>query len=169
LQPIDFPDIVTCLVYSPDGTLAVALINGALYITRSGDKPARINTDEEKVGYFDNSDYLSFSPDGKTLAAASERTIQIWDVAGGKLKKKIKAGRSIVRRLVFHPNGKMVAAAGDTADIVLWDIDTGKEVRRFDWGIGKKILSLAIAPDGLTAAAGGSNKKFVVWDLDEAP
>jgi WD40 repeat protein len=108
---------------------------------------------------------LAFSPDGATLAVGSDRSIQIWDVAGRRLRRSIPTGRAIVRQLAFAPDGSGVASAGDTPAVTNWDPESGRAVTRFDWDIGK-IASLAFAPDGLTAAAGGSNRKFVVWDLD---
>jgi WD40 repeat protein len=168
--PVRIPDMVTDLVFSPaDGTLAVVDMDGGLYFIKPGaDRPIRINSEDENqlIEYSDWCRYLAFSADGHTLATCGGRSILLWDVEARQLRRTIKAGRAIVRQLAFHPDGKLLASGGDTPVVALWDTATGKEVNRFHWGIGSKILSLAFAPDGMTAAAGGSNRKYVVWDLD---
>lgn len=166
---IHFDDIVSYLAFSPaDGMLAVADLKGGLHIIQPGASSTRINSNDpdQLVYYADWRRYLAFSPDGRTLAACSNQSILIWDVPGRGLVRRIKAGRVYVRQLAFHPGGRLLASGGDTPIVSFWDVSTGEEVHRFDWGIGGKIVSLAFAPDGMTAAAGGSNRKFMVWDLD---
>jgi WD40 repeat protein len=167
---VRIPDMVTDLTFSPaDGTLGVVDMDGGLYLLEAGaDRPFRINSEDEDelIEYSDWCRYLVFSADGKTLATCGSRSILLWDVPARQLRRRIKAGRSIVRQLAFHPDGRLLASGGDTPAVTVWDVTTGKEVHRYDWGIGTKILSLAFAPDGMTAVAGGSNRKFVVWDLD---
>lgn len=163
-------DMVTDLLFSPvDGTLAVVDMNGGLYLAEpDAEQPIRINGDDEelRIGFSDLCCCLAFSADGKTLAVASDRSILFWDMETRQLRRKINTGRAFVRQLAFHPNGKILASGGNTPLVTLWDVATGKELQRFDWNIGGRILSLAFAPDGMTAAAGGSNRKFVVWDID---
>jgi WD40 repeat protein len=169
---VSVADLVSDLVFSPAGELlAVADMAGGLHLVEPGtNQSARINGDDpdQLIAYADWCRYLAFSADGRTLAASSGRSILIWDLPERRLVRRIKAGRAIVRQLAFHPHGKLLASGGDTSVVSLWDVTTGEEVKRFDWGIGGKILSLAFAPDGMTAAAGGSSRKFVVWDLDDS-
>src|SRR5262249_15392649 len=67
----------------------------------------------------------------------------------------------------FSPDGKRMASAGyDPEKRVsfarLWDVETGKELRRFAAGEGR-LTALAFSPDGATLAGGGfSDTRFLL-------
>src|SRR5207248_759493 len=64
---------------------------------------------------------VAFSPDGKTLALASyEGTVQLWDVAGGKLLETLKGHSSAVGALAFSPDGRTLASGGVDHTVRLW-------------------------------------------------
>jgi WD40 repeat protein len=108
---------------------------------------------------------LAFSPNGERLALGFERNAEIHPVSGKGKVVKLAGHAGFVRAVGFTPDGRTaMTAAGDGA-VRFWDAATGKQLRAFDWGIGK-LYSAAFAPDGLTCAAGGENGQVVVWDVD---
>lgn len=165
---LQMPDKVWYLLFSPtDGSLAVVAGGGLYLLEPETERLIRMNcSDAEQLNCSPLGHPLAYSTDGKMLAVASECSILLWDVATRKLRQTIKTGRAYVRQLAFHPDGKILASAGDTPVVTLFDVASGKAIHRLNWGLGSKILSLAFSPDGMTAAAGGSNRKFVIWDLD---
>jgi WD40 repeat protein/energy-coupling factor transporter ATP-binding protein EcfA2 len=76
---------------------------------------------------------LSFTPDGKRLAAAygtaypDDNTVWIWDSDSGNRLRVLKENLSAVRSIVFSTDGKRLASVSDE-DIRLWDAETGREL-----------------------------------------
>jgi WD40 repeat protein len=71
-----------------------------------------------------------FSPDWRVLATAYNSTVKLWDVASGHELKTL-AGHSLnIRAMAFSPHGRTLASsAGDLTIKLLWDVETGRDVR----------------------------------------
>ncbi len=108
-----------------------------------------------------DADFVTFSPDGKTLAAAhGNQIIELWDVSTWKLKGALKGHQERVLRLAFSPDSKVLYSAGLDSTIRFWDVAERREIRRlggFKFTESDKDAPswrLAIAPDGKTLVAG---------------
>ncbi len=122
---------------------------------------------------------MAFSPDGKTLALASyEGTVQLWDVATGKLRETLKGHSNAVMAVVFSPDGRTLASGSSDQTVRLWNVETRRELMQLDPGgveLGQWVQSLAFSPDGKQLLAGaGRGAAFwsttpIVWnDPDRA-
>jgi WD40 repeat protein len=70
---------------------------------------------------------VAFSPDGKTLASASQdRTIKLWDMASGQNTATLRGHAEAVLSVAFSPDGKILASAGQDKTIKLWDMQPAK-------------------------------------------
>jgi len=73
---------------------------------------------------------LAFSPDGKTLAAGSYQTVQLWDVESRMPGKKLTGHAGQVRCLAWAADGKQLAAGGgkpgELGEVRVWDVSEGK-------------------------------------------
>src|SRR5262249_39663437 len=71
--------------------------------------------------------------------------------------------------LAFAPDGKALVSSGSDRTIRLWDVTSGKEVRKFGEIPAeefKHAYALAISPDGKRLATARSGKDpVVVWDI----
>jgi len=64
----------------------------------------------------------------------------------------------------FSPDG-LTALSGDwDGNLILWDIQTGQEIRRFE-GHTVKAGTVDFMPDGLTAISGSSDTTMIQWDI----
>jgi eukaryotic-like serine/threonine-protein kinase len=69
---------------------------------------------------------VEFSPDGKLIAATSEKNIHICDAQTGQILKTIPAEKAYRGSLTFSPSGDRIA----TIDAV-WNVATGERICRF--------------------------------------
>ncbi|MEO0967983.1 MAG: WD40 repeat domain-containing protein [Cyanobacteria bacterium J06639_18] len=76
---------------------------------------------------------VSFSPNNKLIAVASENTITLWSINGTRLANFERFGSKSVS---FSPNGKSIAAASKqevysrNQGIFVWDFDLDKLIKR---------------------------------------
>jgi WD40 repeat protein len=69
-----------------------------------------------------------------------------------------------VAGVAFSPDGKYVAGASFDGSVLLWEVATGKEVRRFSGHPGGA-YAVAFSPDGKFVLSGGVDKVVRLWDL----
>jgi WD40 repeat protein len=108
---------------------------------------------------------IAFTPDGKQLAALEGACIlRLWDWAAAReVRKFVTRDRGETRKGVVHnqapaftPDGKVLAATmvrDGQAAIVLWDPDTGKELRWFATPPDNDVAGAPVfSPDGKSLA-----------------
>jgi WD40 repeat protein len=124
--------------------------------------------------------YLAFSPDGQSLATATEdcvsvESVQLWDVDAGSLVDTIEAGK-LVCSLNFgcKPDQLIVGLDNKNGNLGgphLWGIKN--HTRLFDGGLAS-VAGIAVSPDckylvGCAHRGTWENARpasFVVWDVD---
>jgi RNA polymerase sigma factor (sigma-70 family) len=102
---------------------------------------------------------LSFSPDGKLLAAGTLG--RVWDAETGKERYTLKASG-----VAFSPDGKLLAVAGPHGDVRFHEPATGKEVGKLIGGRHQENSYVAFSDDGKFLAAAGS-RALCVFDVAE--
>lgn len=113
---------------------------------------------------------MALSPDGGEVALGSDRDtiVKVISTGIGKLNvnHSFQHGNPVLT-LAFSANGKMLASGGKGLRVVLWDVETGRQLRILsDKGNGdaSDVLCLAFSPDGTVLAAGGSDGTVYLWD-----
>ena len=113
------------------------------------------------TGYLGRLNGVSFSPDGKRIAACGDMGVKIWNVGGGdEMFFRGEAPGYGERGVTWSPDGKRLAA-GSFNQIKIWDLATGQELNTIK-GHLSYILSVAFSPDGKRIASTDGTPK--VWD-----
>lgn len=179
------------LAFSADGALLASggsatvrlwrVTDGTLLRTlRRGEDQPGVRGGAEKVG----TTAEAFSPDGQVLAASSNRSLQLWQVASGQLRQTLTPpsdrvadsvmqitpaeGADAIQTVAFSPAGNLLAAGtgatyitggsealtGNDHVVRLWALPSGR-LQQVLTGPVYAVGSVAFSPDGQWVAAGG--------------
>jgi len=174
------PGPVTALSFAPGGR-ALAAAHGKSVIL--WDLPTRKQVHRWQVpGTWTWVSAISFSPDGRTIAAAGgggaraaredDPPALLWDARTGKLVRGLGDPRETCRSIAFSPDGKTIAFGGmrllgfDAATgKLLWNAYPPKKLipGKVQSEPAANVWHLAWSPDGRTFAAVSSPNVLTLW------
>jgi len=146
---------------SPDGKTLAIRDDEFLYVrdAATGKVLRKLKYMSDSGGGRSVTDWMTFTPDGKQLAATlMGDAVQLIDVETCKVIRTF-APDGASAACVFSTDGKLMATGGYEQDngvyyARLWEVATGKELRRFAIGHEPPIGALAFAHDGKALAGG---------------
>jgi WD40 repeat protein len=173
---------VQTLAFSPDGSLVASLDESqvfGIWEAKTGrpllpmpvDKPQRVPR-------------FQFSADGALVSAVvNDGTVRVWEPAAGMKERRFrirteetirtweKTGFTLLEPgIIYRPDGKLLAVAGEDNAVHLWDLAAGRELRAL---LGQRGLlssgaagSVVFSPDGKLFASEGKDWSVRLWEVD---
>ena len=159
---------VGSVAFSPDeSTLAVGLPFGQIKLWDLATE-TNIATFEGQVSWTTSLSSVSFSLDGRILAAAAGETVSLWDVEKGNAKT-LYGHNNVGNSMSFSWDGTTLASGSWDGTVKLWDVETGRNIYSFfglhvphDSSYAPSVVSFS--PDERTLAAGFYGK-VMLWDV----
>jgi WD40 repeat protein len=146
---------------SPDGRF---LISGSRDFTVkkwnfSGDLLASMEGHRTSVTSVD------ISPDGKTFVSTSnDKNIRLW-TADGRALRTITDSRSDALKAVFTPDNQYLVSSNFIGEISVYEVNTGRLVRKWQASAGLPVQSVALSPDGQRVYSGGGDGVLRAWNI----
>lgn len=156
------------VAFSPDGlTLASGTGAGSAGVISLWDVSGTQDTGDEIrrfVGHTSSATALAFTPDGRMiLSGSNDTTLRLWYVNSAAETLRIQNNEGI-ESAVYSPDETTALAGLRGLDAVLWDLESGEEIRRL---VGHEDYprSVAFTPDGTRAVTGSLDGTLIVWDV----
>lgn len=114
-------------------------------------------------GHTDAVRSVNFSPDGQTIATASEdNTIRLWSLDGRELKRLTRQNQ-VFRSVHFSPNSKMIAAISSDNTLNVWQLDGRLITLKGQDNEDHFMSSLCFSADSQKIVAPGQNNTVNLW------
>jgi WD40 repeat protein len=121
---------------------------------------------------------VAISPDGRrALSGGQDTVVRLWDLESGDVIREFRGHTGTIFSTAFSPDGRLaISTSGGTYNghggwqelpdtaIRVWDVETGREVRRLEGHRGP-VLSLAVSPDGRRVLTGSQDRIVILWDV----
>ena len=169
----DTPVTTSCMSLSPDGRILACVGDGSvrLHDVATGKTLHGWKTQPGVTG-------IAFSPDGCTLAVASEagfaknerNTIQLWETLTGQVRANFPGFINESGSVAFSPDGRLLATGGNAFAwdmnrvIRVYDLASSKELPGFRGHLGH-VRAVAFSPDGSSLATASDDATALVWDV----
>ncbi|EKQ69579.1 WD40 repeat-containing protein [Leptolyngbyaceae cyanobacterium JSC-12] len=136
---------------------------GQAFLVRLGDKQQRILLGRQLAPVVG----IAFSPNGQTIATASEDSmVRLWNV-NGKLLKTLEGHNAPVRSVTFSPDGQLIATASDDRTIRLWS-QNGTPIKTLI-GHTAQVRSVSFSRDGKHLVSASWDETVRLWNRDGTP
>jgi WD40 repeat protein len=148
---------VGSVAISPDGVTLATAVGNAVKLWNMGDWTELRTLPVESVKM------VTFSPDGKTLAASGDGVF-LWEYSSGQQLGNLTGHKGLVNSVAFSADGEILASGSDDKKIWLWSMTNNQQLRVLT-GHSGYIESVAFSPGGQLLASGSWDLTVKLWDV----
>jgi WD40 repeat protein len=152
---------LAAVAVSPDGSIVAAANRRGLVSLRSSASLQPIIPDFR--AHWSAANVLAFSPDGKSLATASQQ-VRVWDLRG-KLLQVLGSFSEPVRFLSYSPDGACLIAGSEHGSVRVWSLPGGELVSGISGPQKEAVAGMALGPDGRTFAIAYRDRRIQLLDV----
>ncbi|HEX9595690.1 MAG TPA: LuxR C-terminal-related transcriptional regulator, partial [Anaerolineales bacterium] len=159
---------------SPDGRYGLSGDeNGVIYLwdLETGEALRRLEGHEGLVSG------LAFTPDGRHAVSGShDKTILYWDLETGEIIRRLEGHQTTINSVAISPDGRTAASgsgnrfhsdrvSSEDNSIRIWDLQSGEEMRRFDF-FTDAVTGVEFTPDGRGLAVATLADGFLLLEIE---
>ncbi|KAK3110706.1 Transcription initiation factor TFIID subunit 5 [Teratosphaeriaceae sp. CCFEE 6253] len=148
--------------------------HGHYFASASADRTARLWSTPQIAplrvfaGHDSDVESLAWHPNGAyifTAAGVGDKTVRMWRITDGNQVRIFTGHAGNITSLACAPNGHVVASADDKGVVILWDLRTGRLVKRMRGHGAGGIWSLDWSVESTVLVSGGADNSIRVWDI----
>jgi eukaryotic-like serine/threonine-protein kinase len=117
------------LAFTPDGTTLICPQNEQLLLFGLRDSGEDRKVDVQQ-GYS-----IDVSRDGSLYCVGGDESVTVWEVSPHRMVAQMRGSVTTFMGVSFSPNARRVLGRNDKGVAWLWDVESGREVARFEGGI----------------------------------
>ncbi len=150
---------------SPDGQLLAARRGNRIELIEVATGATR----RTLAGDVADLEWLAFSPDGQHIAGFGGwgffgTSLRMWDSRDGRELVLEGSPTGSVRTIAFSPDGQLLASAGDSRLVTIWNVAKEAAEQTLD-DFAERVTAIAFHPDGRRLAVACLDQTIVLWDL----
>jgi WD40 repeat protein len=172
---------IRSLAYSHDGRrLATGGQEGAVRVWELASRSTALSLEAEREVL-----RITFSPDGRNLAAATVRAVRVWALPSGREGRTLEGYDALPVRLMFSADGRWLASAWNwvwglelpnrnsgprfyRGEVIIWDTLTGEKRLVLPSAEGEQgVFDLCFSPDGTRLATAHGDGSVKVWSVKD--
>jgi WD40 repeat protein len=164
-DPLHADGDFTHMAFSPDGKLIAASTEAY------GGHPSHVFvwdvTSHQPVGEPILGSNFAFSPDSALLAVARYTDLVLYDIRSRRdVQRPLTGHTKNISSITFSQDGRMVAAGSEDKTIVVWDVESQRQLATLT-GHADTVGSLLFHHDGEVLLSGDYGGSIIRWDLEE--
>lgn len=167
-------ELISSICYSPTGDLVAfgQMVNFGVFGDHSrpiyiwnimnGGKIRSLN------GHKGTINSISFSPDGRFIASASEEEtcIRIWDTISETQVGSLVGHERTITKICYSLDGRSLISASEDKTIRIWDLGTYTQIGNPLIGHEASIISLSYSSDGKSIISGSKDGNIRIWKIE---